>query len=246
MQIRYAANSRIGQRPRNEDTFYKPEKGGPKNLVAVADGMGGHRSGDKASSLGMKILCDTFQHTRGSVENRLLKAVQEANRAVYEASLEDPECAGMGTTVIAACPERSNWVLAQVGDSRAYLLEDGKLQQLTTDHSLVAELVKAGYLTPAEARRHPQKNIITRAVGTAADVRTEILKVPMRENQILLLCSDGLSDPIDDEELEALLKADLPLTEIADVLTAQAEANGGRDNITVVLAATGKEAEHLG
>lgn len=246
MRMEYAASSRIGKRPRNEDRFYIPVPDGAAGLAMVADGMGGHRSGDIASSVGAEAAEKVIRTSRGKAASRLKRAVSEANRAVFTLSREQPECEGMGTTMTVALAGARQWTLAQVGDSRAYLWENGTLCQLTQDHSLVAEMVRQGTLTPEEARVHPHRNIITRAVGTALTVETDIYEVPLTAGQTLLLCSDGLTDPLTDGEIADWLGRALPLQEIAEGLTAAAEENGGTDNITAVLVRVGEEVTSRG
>ena len=156
MFIEYAASTRIGKRPRNEDRFLIPQEGSPR-LILVADGMGGHRSGDIASKLAAETMQEVVAHTRGRGRQRLVHAVRESNRKIYDVSLERSDCAGMGTTMTAALAEKQKWVIAQVGDSRVYLLEKDDFRQVTLDHSLVAEMVLKGILTPEEARKHPRR-----------------------------------------------------------------------------------------
>ena len=239
MHIEYAGSSRIGKRKRNEDRFYLPTAGGPGDLMMVADGMGGHLGGDVASALGVQVVCDSIRRSRGkAADKRLIEAVRKANRAIFKASLEHPDCDGMGTTMTLAMPERRKWYIAHVGDSRAYVYEEGAIRQVTEDHSLVAEMEKAGSITHDQARVHPNRNVITRAVGTEPEIDVDVYSVEMKPGQVLMLCSDGLTDPIDDKELAQMLGSGAALQEIADTLVYMAENLGGRDNITVVLART--------
>ena len=242
MQIEYAGCSRIGKRRRNEDRYYLPTEGGPKGLMLVADGMGGHHSGDVASAFGMQVVCESIRESEGKEpKGRLIQAVKQANQVIFKQSLENLEYDGMGTTITLALPEKKKWYVAHVGDSRAYTYEDGRIHQVTEDHSLVAEMEKAGSITHDQARVHPHRNIITRAVGTEPEIDVDMYQVNMKIGQVLMLCSDGLTDPISDEELAQMLGSDADLTEIAETLVYMAENLGGRDNITVVLARVREE-----
>jgi len=145
-----------------------------------------------------------------------------------------------------AMPEKKRWYIAHVGDSRGYVYENGQIRQVTVDHSLVAEMEKAGSITHDQARIHPNRNIITRAVGTEPEIDVDVYEVPMHAGQVLMLCSDGLTDPIDDQELAEMLGSGTALQEIADTLVYMAENLGGRDNITVVLARVEKEEKRRG
>jgi len=247
MHIEYAGSSRIGKRRRNEDRYYLPTEGGPANLMMVADGMGGHQGGDVASAFGVQVVCDSILHSRErDPGKKLVAAVKEANRVIFKESLEKLEYDGMGTTMTLAMPEKKRWYIAHVGDSRGYVYENGQIRQVTVDHSLVAEMEKAGSITHDQARIHPNRNIITRAVGTEPEIDVDVYEVPMHAGQVLMLCSDGLTDPIDDQELAEMLGSGTALQEIADTLVYMAENLGGRDNITVVLARVEKEEKRRG
>ena len=242
MHIEYAGSSRIGKRRRNEDRYYLPVEGGPPDLMMVADGMGGHQGGDVASAFGVQVACDSILHSRGKDPGeRLVETVREANRVIFRESLEKLEYDGMGTTMTLALTEKKKWFIAHVGDSRAYAYENGVIRQVTEDHSLVAEMEKAGSITHAQARIHPHRNIITRAVGTEPEIDVDLYEVPMLPGQVLMLCSDGLTDPIDDDELAQMLGSGAALSEIAETLVYMAENLGGKDNITVVLARVEEE-----
>jgi protein phosphatase len=219
------------RRMRNEDAFvFEPP------LFAIADGMGGARAGEIAAGIAAAAL----KESRGSVtdEGSLEAVIDEANRQVWERSLADPGTSGMGTTVTAAYVDapRSRVIFGQVGDSRAYRLRGETLVQVTTDHSLVAELVRSGVLTPEEAERHPQRSAITRAVGTESDIDADVVAVPAEPEDLYLLCSDGLTDMLGADEIAAtILEADRDPVAAADALVRAANAKGGDDNITVVL-----------
>jgi len=219
------------RRLRNEDAFICEPP-----LFAVADGMGGARAGEVAARLAAAALEEAGAETKG--EQGVASLIVEANRRIWERAVADPATAGMGTTVTAALVEADSGTVAigHVGDSRAYLLRDGGLEQLTTDHSLVAELVSSGVLTPEEAERHPQRSAITRALGTEPTVEAEVFTVAGQAGDLFLLCSDGVPVMLSDAQiLSALESAGREPATAAEALVAAANAAGGEDNITVVL-----------
>lgn len=219
------------RRLRNEDAFICEPP-----LFAVADGMGGARAGEVAARLAAAALEEAGAETRG--EQGVTALIIEANRRIWERALTDPATAGMGTTVTAALVDARSGTVAigHVGDSRAYLLRDGGLEQLTTDHSLVAELVQSGVLTPEEAERHPQRSAITRALGTEPSVDVETHTVEGRPGDLYLVCSDGVPVMLADDEIFAAIDGSGRDPETAaEALVEAANARGGEDNITVVL-----------
>jgi protein phosphatase len=219
------------RRMRNEDAYvFEPP------LFAIADGMGGARAGEIAAGIAAAALRDGRREA--SDEASLEAVIAEANRRVWERSIADPSTAGMGTTVTVALVDApaEQIVFGHVGDSRAYRLRGDDLEQITTDHSLVAELVESGVLTPEEAERHPQRSAITRAVGTEQAIDVDVFTVPAEHGDVVLLCSDGLTDMLSEEDIAAaLLEAGRDPEEAARKLVAAANARGGEDNITVVL-----------
>jgi serine/threonine protein phosphatase PrpC len=217
------------QRRDNEDNAFARAP-----VFVVADGMGGAQAGEVAS----KIATETFEQglpDSGSPEERLAERVREANHQIYELSRTDRERAGMGTTLTAAYVDDTAVAIAHVGDSRAYLFRDGALERLTQDHSLVEELVRQGKLTPEQAAGHPQRSIITRALGPEANVEVDTWSYPVRAGDIVLLCSDGLTTMISEDRVSEILGEAGSLDGTADALIAAANEAGGRDNITVVL-----------
>jgi serine/threonine protein phosphatase PrpC len=200
-------------------------------LYAVADGMGGHRGGEVASQLALQTLAEAFRE--GALP--LTDQVQAANRAVFERSGTDRAVAGMGTTLTAALVQGELAHLIHVGDSRAYLLRAGTLRQLTEDHTLVNRMVKAGEITAEEAEVHPHRNVITRSLGTEADVDIDEQDVGLLEGDRLLLCSDGLTGMITEGQIQAILEANPVTQDAADRLVRAANGAGGVDNITVVV-----------
>ena len=203
-------------------------------LFAVADGMGGHAAGEVASEIAVRVLSELApEHTDGEALGR---AIEEANRAVIQAAREGRGRQGMGTTMTAAMLEGERLVIAQVGDSRAYLLHQGKLQQLTRDHSLMADMIEAGQLTPEEARTHPQRSVITRALGSDAHLHPDIYEINVETGDRLLICSDGLSGMIFDDQIENTLRRVQDPQRCASQLVNEAIAAGGHDNVTVIVA----------
>ena len=202
-------------------------------LYAVADGMGGHRGGEVASQLALETIADLFR--KGDIP--MAEQVRLANRAVFERSGEDRAVAGMGTTLTAALVHGEQAHLLHVGDSRAYLLRAGALRQLTEDHTLVNRMVKSGEITPAEAEVHPHRNVITRSLGTEADVDVDEQDVGLLDGDRLLLCSDGLTGMLSEGQIQAILEAASGAQEAADRLVRAANRAGGVDNITVVVLA---------
>ncbi|BCV20974.1 Stp1/IreP family PP2C-type Ser/Thr phosphatase [Moorella sp. Hama-1] len=220
-------------RPGNEDYYILDIERG---LLAVADGMGGHQAGEVASHLALRALADKlFNGPPGEPLPRLLAAAAFANEVVYRSSLDSQEREGMGTTMTAVWITGSRAYLTHIGDSRAYLFRDGQLQALTDDHSYVGELVRSGGLTAEEARLHPRRNILTRALGTETRVEIDSRELELQKGDRLLLCTDGLYEVIPDPELAAVLGKNLSLAQAARELLDLALERGGPDNITVVL-----------
>jgi serine/threonine protein phosphatase PrpC len=226
----YARASDTGKkRRRNEDSYVVAPP-----LFAVADGMGGAQAGEVASKLAAAALEDTDSGV-GDGEARVVSLIQEANRRVYERANTDPATTGMGTTMTVALVEGELVTIGHVGDSRAYLVRAGRLEQLTEDHSLVNELLKSGKLSPKEAETHPQRSVITRAVGTDPDVDVDVFKIEAHEGDVFLLCSDGLTDMVDDEGILDLVERHHDdLDRAAKSLVSAANRGGGEDNITVI------------
>ena len=219
----YAGGTDPGRRRRrNEDSYVIDPP-----LFAVADGMGGAQAGEVAS----KLAAGAVKERGADIES----LVQEANRRVHQRSLEDPNTTGMGTTLTVAAVEDGVVSIGHVGDSRAYLVRDGNLEQLTEDHSLVGELMRTGRLSAEEAETHPQRSMITRALGTDPNVDVDIFSVEPRDGDLFLLCSDGLTSMVDDREILRLVgekRGDLD--DLVKALIKAANKGGGEDNITVI------------
>ena len=225
-----AARSDVGrQRSVNEDDLVlRPP------FFAVADGMGGAKAGEVASALA----AGAFEgETRSDEppEAQLSRILREANRRIHDLALSDESRRGMGTTLTAAIVSGDEVSFGHVGDSRAYLLRDGRLEQLTRDHSLVAELERSGQISPEAAEHHPQRSIITRALGPEPDVEVDTYTLAARDGDVILISSDGLTSMISDDEVASILRAGGTLEQAADTLVRAANQSGGRDNITVVL-----------
>ena len=202
-------------------------------LYVVCDGMGGHAAGEVASEIAVDVISQRSPDHADAAA--LSQAVEEANLAVIKAAREGVGRAGMGCTCTAAILEKERLVIAQVGDSRAYLLHQGKLQQLTRDHSLVADLIEAGQITEAEARVHPQRSVITRALGSDPRTQPDLFEINVEAGDRLLLCSDGLSTMLEDPEIEKILKNASDPQRCAAQLVNEANGLGGYDNVTVIV-----------
>jgi PPM family protein phosphatase len=218
------------QRPANEDSLYARAP-----LFAVADGMGGAQAGEIASRIAVETLGAGDASGGASSEERLAELVRAANERIHELSRSDEQHAGMGTTMTVALVGEEELTIAHVGDSRAYVLRDGELRRLTRDHSLVEELLEQGKLTPEEASRHPQRSVITRAVGPESRVEVDTQTARARDGDVVLICSDGLTTMLDEPSIEQMIKASASLTDAGHALIDAANDAGGRDNITVVL-----------
>jgi protein phosphatase len=226
----YARASDTGKkRRRNEDSYVVAPP-----LFAVADGMGGAQAGEVASKLAAAALKET--HPEGASDAEKVTAlIQEANRRVYERAHSDPATSGMGTTMTVAIVDGDRVTIGHVGDSRAYVVRGGELEQLTEDHSLVNELLKSGKLSREEAETHPQRSVITRAVGTDPDVDVDAFTVEAGEGDVFLLCSDGLTDMVADSDiLDVVEKHRDDLDRATKALVSAANRGGGEDNITVI------------
>jgi len=212
-------------------------------LYAVADGMGGHAAGEVASQLAIESLSEAMgleRHpgpvTPDEAARRLEQAFHEGNRKICESVLARGEWRGMGTTIVALLAIGEEAVIGHVGDSRAYLLRDGALSRLTSDHSWVNEQVKLGLMTDAEAHRHPMRNIVTRALGNRADLQVELTRAKLNHGDVVLLCSDGLNSMLSDDEIRETLSRHSDDPEAAcQALVDHANQKGGEDNITVVV-----------
>lgn len=229
-------------RPTNQDIYQiEVREAQGAALLVVCDGMGGANAGNVASRFAAQVFTEkVIPVIEGALEQEtrqqtLTAALRVANDTVFALANRQPEFRGMGTTLVAALVKDAQATILNVGDSRAYLFDGEALHQLTEDHSYVEEMRRQGRITEADARTHPQKNLITRAVGVEPAVEGDLFEVEIGENEILLLCSDGLTGMVEDEQIAATIKNAKTLGEAGDALLQLAIAGGGRDNITVAL-----------
>ncbi len=249
MKIRYAGSTHVGmKRSHNEDNFFLLAE---ENLYVVADGMGGHASGEVASQIAVETLANFFIDTARDREitwpfkedkaltydeNRLITGVKLANRRVFETAQSDPRYRGMGTTIVSLVCGGTGAFLGHVGDSRGYLVRGADIHQVTDDHSLLNDYLKVHKLTPEEIEHFPHKNVIVRALGMKDTVAVDVHRLDPKPGDLYVLCSDGLSGMVEDKSLlETVVEGNRELDTICQALIARANAAGGIDNITVVL-----------
>lgn len=222
----------------NQDYVFVADKplGNIPNLLVVADGMGGHKAGDFASRYAVESLKDALKKgTEDGPEAMIKKAIQFANQKLVEASRQDARLEGMGTTLVAATVIEQTLYFANVGDSRLYLLNNG-IKQLSRDHSFVQEMVRLGGINAEDAKHHPDKNIITRAVGVGEKLEIDFFEYRLQKGDMILMCTDGLSNMVEDEEILRIVKSSRDIVEAVERLIESANENGGQDNIGVILA----------
>jgi PPM family protein phosphatase len=242
MRLRFGASTDVGRmRTNNEDSYLSETP-----VAAVADGMGGHRAGEVASAIAMEELAalrgkGPWPNERAATDD-LKRAIVRANRRIREAAAGDRELNGMGTTLVAMLEDGDSVHLANVGDSRAYLLREGELTQVTVDHTLVQELIDEGKLTPEDAERHPQRSMITRALGVDHEVEIDLFTYKLQPGDRLLLCTDGLSGVLEPTQIRNVLLRVRDSQKAADRLVAMANEGGGPDNITVIVVDTAEAA----
>src|SRR5262245_42261645 len=229
------------QRHANEDSYYAKAP-----LFAVADGMGGAQAGEVASRIAAGAFERGPRNDDTSAEGQLEEIAQKANRQIHRLAQEDSSRAGMGTTLTAAMVRDDEVAFSHVGDSRAYLLRDGQLKRLTKDHSLVEELRRQGRLTEEQAEEHPQRSIITRALGPEPKVNVDTMTFPARDGDVFLLCSDGLTTMVSDEQIQDILVGSKSLRSAVNRLVEAANQGGGRDNITAVAFRVAEQASEEG
>ena len=227
------------KRAQNQDSIFFSDDpiGALPNLYIVADGMGGHKAGDVASKTAIECVTEYVKEsTLNSTVSILKRAIIYANDKIYRMSKENDDFNGMGTTFVAAVCEGNTLYAANIGDSRIYLIND-EIKQISLDHSLVEELIRTGRLDRNKGRNHPEKNIITRALGIAEDVVTDFFEVDIEENDKILLCSDGLTNMLEDDEIKEVIFENDDISATVEKLIDRANYYGGKDNISVVLAA---------
>ena len=224
-------------RDMNQDYYFSSDTpvGNLPNLYIVADGMGGHKAGDYASRYTIERIVASVMRSGLQEPVAILKgAIRKANELLVDESKEDESKRGMGTTVVIATIMEDKMIVANVGDSRLYVV-GSSMRQVTRDHSLVNEMVRLGEINAAEARIHPDKNIITRAIGASATVEADFFEIDLEKDSQILMCTDGLTNMVRDEEIFRIMNGEETLEEKAEILVRTANANGGRDNITVMI-----------
>jgi len=234
----------------NEDSYsiINDAEGKPVSFI-IADGMGGHNSGEIASKMAVDYVSQCIKRdyekidTKEKIIDYIIKIMQESNRLVYKNSMENEENFGMGTTLIIAVVFKNLLIIGHVGDSRVYLLRDNKMNRITTDHSFVEELIKNGTVSREEASNHPKKNIITRAIGCAEEIQIDIYECEIMDNDIFIICTDGLTNMLSDDEIKNIIQSNSDLEEACNQLVKTANDNGGEDNITVILSKNSKHSE---
>ena len=232
--MKAVGNSVIGmRRTNNEDAIYINEQ---KNLYLVADGMGGCNAGEVASSTAISAFVKAMENAEnGEILDKMMSEVAQCNKEVYQKSRENIEFLDMGTTLVAVTIENEKMFVVHVGDSRVYLFRENNLQQITTDHSYVMELVKIGSITREEAEVHPKRNIITRAIGIREDVEADTIIEDMKQGDKILLCTDGLSNMVSKGEMTKILIEQCSTEEKVKKLVVLANEKGGLDNISLIL-----------
>lgn len=239
--MQWALKSETGRvRPHNEDSVFIHAPSEQLVIVAVADGMGGHRAGDVASQLAVQVVKEqlrdiTVEQPVSQLRDKLQKSIEQANMRVLKKSREDEGTAGMGTTLVIAILKEDQLLIGNIGDSRAYLINEQGCKQMTRDHSLVNELIEIGEITEVEALAHPQKNILVRAVGTDPEVLPDIIEHKWEVDDYLLVCTDGLTNMLTDEHIHAVIRTDNTIEWKADELIRLALEAGGVDNISLAL-----------
>ena len=249
MRVRFSGDTNIGmKRQHNEDSFFLPEA---DRLAIVADGMGGHASGEVASKMAVETVAEHFRATQDDGEitwpykldhsdrfdaNRLINGIKLANLKIYDRAQREEACHGMGTTIVASLFLDDKVLIGHVGDSRVYRFRDGKLAQLTEDHSLLNDYIKMKRLSSDDAGKFPHKNVIVRALGMKESVQVDLIADPLKLGDVYLMCSDGLSGMIDDPGLQELINDEQDLDTCCERMIHAANRNGGVDNITCLLA----------
>jgi protein phosphatase len=236
--MRSSGKTDIGSKRRtNQDCIFVSDDpiGSLPNLYIVADGMGGHRAGDKASRMAIDITVDFVE--KSTIENPiavLKRAMIFANNEIYKAASQDTDLTGMGTTMVAAVAKEGKLYVANIGDSRLYAI-DGEIRQITMDHSLVEEMIRNGELERKKGRNHPEKNLITKAMGSKDEIIPDFFEIDIKPEERYLLCSDGLSNMVEDDEIRDIVVENYNLDEAAQALIDRANYYGGSDNVSVVI-----------
>lgn len=233
--MRYSSLSEKGRRPNNEDVVFTRFDPRYPLIAAVSDGMGGHAAGEVASRISIEALDMWTRELVDAPQNVLVDAFFNANAQVMAAAEADRKLRGMGATLVAAIFYHDHFITANIGDSRLYLVSNGEIRQVTFDHSYVQELVRRGFLTAEEARRHPKKNVITRCIGTESSFEPDVFYTRWDPRDLVILCSDGLCDVLRDEDMLALVNQQEDLDALCRALFDAASEKGSADNISLVL-----------
>lgn len=226
-------------RPINEDSYYLPREG--ERFCAIADGMGGHNAGEIASAMAVRVFSGEMRMCRWIDGATMRRSVERANAAVHARSRCVEQYSGMGTTFTALALSNGSAYVAHVGDSRAYLIRRGSILRITVDHTLVEEMVRKGLITPQEAKHHPKRNYITRALGTADQVTVDLMQIALEPGDVFFLCTDGLSNHLEDRDILELTQSDCGWEEKLKQAVQAALDDGGSDNITAMYVVTGEE-----
>ena len=233
----YAIRTETGKRAHNEDYGYIPAESNALPFIAVSDGMGGHAAGEVASKMTINGVLEQLRHCHeDNPVSALRRAISRVNLDVYRTAQDSESLRGMGATLVCAVLGSRRYVVANVGDSRLYHFDGETMEQVTTDHSLVEMLVQSGSISREEARTHPRRNVITRAIGIGLSVDIDLFDRSWKPDDVLLLCSDGLCGSVTDERLCSILRQGGSLDVLADTMVREALQNGSSDNITVLLA----------
>jgi len=236
--IKTFSKTDIGRKRKlNQDNVFTCEVplGNLPNLFVVCDGMGGHKAGDFASAYAVKTIEREVMMCAETAPIKIIRAALEiANTEIYEQASRDENLQGMGTTAVVATIVDDTLIVANIGDSRLYLIDDG-IEQITKDHSLVEEMIRIGEIDRSEAREHPDKNIITRALGVSTHVEVDFFEVDLKKGDVILMCSDGLTNMVEDEDIRMVVKGQRDVVQIVEELIKVANHNGGSDNIGVVV-----------
>lgn len=242
--MRFYGLTDIGvKRAKNEDSIYLPNENEGIKLFILADGMGGANAGEKASQVAVQTIKDyirlnfiKIERTKEEIEELIRKAMIEANKKIFELSIEYKEYSGMGTTVIIALIYRGRLYIGHIGDSRVYRLRQSVLRQLTKDHSYVQELLRQGTITIEEAKNHPQKNVLLKAIGCERDIAPDVITKGFVKGDIILICSDGLTNMVDDKDIyEIIMKHTSDLKMACKMLIDTANKSGGIDNVSAII-----------
>jgi protein phosphatase len=242
-KVRVSVKSNTGLiRTVNEDSFFvNTDYENLPDIFIIADGMGGHNAGEIASKTAAEFTGEVLVNTPGAlidednIETNIIEAMEKANQKVFEMSKSKSENSGMGTTLIVSILLGKKLYIGHIGDSRVYLIRDNKINKITSDHSLVEELLRSGTLTKEEAENHPKKNIITRAIGCSLVIDVDTYKQDVKEGDTILMCTDGLTNMVNESEIKNIIEKETDVDIASENLIKAANKNGGEDNITVIL-----------